>query len=649
MWSNINKIFPSVFLLCLLAAVWFAYGPGLSGGFLFDDYPNLEPLGFYGGVVDWETFKSFTLSGISGPLGRPISLASFVIDDNTWPSQGAWFKSTNIKIHLLNGLLLIWVTILLLRVLKRDESRVVWIALISGAIWLLHPYMVSTTLYVIQRMALLSAFFMLAGMLGYFHGRLLLERGEVVLGYVWMTLSLCVGTVFAVFSKENGVLLPVLLAAVESCLPANAQRLRFWWKAIFLWGPSIIIALYLLQKLNLSSEPMSGRRFTQLERIMTQPRVLWEYLYHLYVPRIEGRGLFQDGYKFSTSLLSPVTTLLSIIALFFLWYGAFKYRKRLPLLAISISFFFVSHLLESTWLNLELYFEHRNYIATIFLFLPLAAGLVCLVKYVDIKLVSLCIFCTLFLLGFLTWQRSQLWSDSDRLELYWAASTPESARAQNRVATLLLQEGKVNESIQFLQAADDRFETSSLLTINLLLVKVYAEVASEKDFNVAAARIKSQPFDAQSVKGLRNLIEWIVSLSEKPEYVTYALTLMDAIHMNDNYARSSIYIRLHSYLKGMLFLKSKDYISALNSYEQAMDLFSETDAALSIVADVANAGRPSDALLLLQKAKKIYEGQEGASLQRSREVYDAEFERMEYILTSAIRSLPAQYREGNDE
>lgn len=158
----IKKKLPALFLFILLLSTWLVYSPGLQGGFLFDDYPNLEPLGSYGGVVDFETFKSFALNGISGPLGRPIALASFVLDDNTWPSEARWFKPTNVKIHLLVGLLLIWSVLLFMRLLRRDESTCVWIALMTGAIWMLHPYMVSTTLYVIQRMAQLSVLFMLS-------------------------------------------------------------------------------------------------------------------------------------------------------------------------------------------------------------------------------------------------------------------------------------------------------------------------------------------------------------------------------------------------------------------------------------------------------------------------------------------------------
>ncbi|RYE40684.1 MAG: hypothetical protein EOP48_24505 [Sphingobacteriales bacterium] len=125
-------------------------------------------MGTYGGVVDYETFKNFVFHGVSSPLGRPLTLASFLLDDNTWPSVAEWFKATNLKIHLLTGLSLCWATLHLMRLFGKSETTSAWIALLSASIWLLHPYMVSTTLYVVQRMAQLAAMFVLTASTSFF-------------------------------------------------------------------------------------------------------------------------------------------------------------------------------------------------------------------------------------------------------------------------------------------------------------------------------------------------------------------------------------------------------------------------------------------------------------------------------------------------
>ncbi len=45
-------------LAALLAAAFLAYLPGLSGGFLFDDFVNLDAIGATGPVDDWNTFAT---------------------------------------------------------------------------------------------------------------------------------------------------------------------------------------------------------------------------------------------------------------------------------------------------------------------------------------------------------------------------------------------------------------------------------------------------------------------------------------------------------------------------------------------------------------------------------------------------------------
>ena len=84
----------------------FAYWPGLQGPFVLDDFSSLGALGNLGGVRDWDTFKAFVFGGTAGPTGRPLTLVSFLLDGNNWPTDPWPFKRTNLVIHLLNGALL---------------------------------------------------------------------------------------------------------------------------------------------------------------------------------------------------------------------------------------------------------------------------------------------------------------------------------------------------------------------------------------------------------------------------------------------------------------------------------------------------------------------------------------------------------------
>ena len=628
--------FPSLSLLLLTLLAALVYWPGLTGGFLFDDYPNLDDMGNYGGVVDWDSFRAFVFSGWSGPTGRPISLASFLLDDNTWPSHAPWFKQTNLLIHLLCGLLLCWASLLLVRNLKAvSENQAQWIAVLACALWLLHPYMVSTTLYVVQRMAQLATLFCLAGITLYLYGRLQLAT-RPRLAYFWMTLALGVGTVTATLSKENGALLPLLILVIEFCLPKK-NKPAWQWRAVCLWLPSVAIAVLLARYIDFSENVWPNRNFNQPERLLTEARIVCEYLLHLFVPRIEGNGLYQDGYVISKGLFEPVSTFFAIAFLVVLLAAAFVVRKKTPLISLGILFFFAAHLMESTVVGLELYFEHRNYLAALFLFLPLAYY--CVIYSARFKLLPLLAVIVLGVLASMTWLRASLWSDNDKLELYWVQSATDSPRAINAVAAFYINNGDYEKANDYLLAASQRLPHSSLLTARLLLQKVWTGQASEQDFIQAGERLKLQQFDAQTVKGVRTLVERVVSsnvASNSADYARYSLNLLDAMESSPVYSQFPLFVRLVAYLRAQLYLHLGDEALAYEYYSLAISRYQEADAALAMVAEMGSAGYPQEALSLLVQANEVLARQDSRKLKRSRASYEQDVAYLEDTLKEAL-------------
>lgn len=218
--------------IALFFLVFLAYWPGLKGPFVLDDFDAISALGKFGGVHDWESFKAFVFGGQSGPTGRPVALLSFLIDGNNWPADPWPFKRTNLAVHLLNGALLGTLIGKILDVLEFDNRDARWIALISAAAWLLHPFLVSTTLYTVQRMAQLATLFVFAGLVVHIWGRSFLP-GNPKKAYLIMSASVTVFTLLAIFSKENGVLLPMLIGVIEITVFASQKtRLpvldRYW-------------------------------------------------------------------------------------------------------------------------------------------------------------------------------------------------------------------------------------------------------------------------------------------------------------------------------------------------------------------------------------------------------------------------------------
>lgn len=619
-----KRLLPFVSLFFILSLAVLIYFPGLNGGFLFDDLSNLREMSKYGDMHQWDNAKKFISNGIAGPTGRPVSLITFVPQADDWLAQNAFpFKVVNLSIHLLCGVLLFWVTQLLLRAYGEvKEEKIAWIALLTASFWLLHPLMLSTTLYVIQRMAQLPLLFSLLAMVGYFKGRVSVHT-KPYFAYTLMTISIGLGTLLATFSKENGALLPLLILAIEFCNPTKNNKPLWQWRAVCLWLPSLVIAVMMLRYIELSPDPWTSRNFNQIERLLTEGRVVADYLAQLFIPRIEGYGFFQDGFLVSKGWLSPPSTLLSILFLLLLFIGGLLAKKRHPLITLAILFFFAAHLMESTFIGLELYFEHRNYVAAIFLFLPLAAGLYALSESIKPSVV---IFVSILILAFLaalTWQRAVLWSDENKLMLYWAQNSPDSPRAQTTIATMLARDGHYQEANDVVERALQKRPESGLLALQLLLQKIQEGSVSQQDFMQTRQRISSQRADIQAAFATQNLIVYTL---DKPkliaQYGDELIALLDAILHNPSYLKIKDFQSHAIYLQGRILTLQEKNDPAYQHFSQALALSGDVKDGLHMVLILGNASYLQQALKLLDETEIVYRNQPLDTLKRSRAYYD---------------------------
>ncbi|WP_211253608.1 tetratricopeptide repeat protein [Alkanindiges illinoisensis] len=604
-----TRIIPTTGLFILILLTGLVYWPGLQGGFLFDDQSNLAGLAHYRDSGQWKDIQQFITSGFAGPTGRPIALATFIPQAYSWPISAYPFKLVNLAIHLSCGILIYWTIRLILLSYGYIEKKATWIALLSCGFWLLHPFFVSTTLYVIQRMAQLPLLFSLLGMIGYLRGRALLTRRPLH-AYIIMTLSISISSILATYSKENGALLPLLILIIEFCNPTKVNKPIWYWRAICLWMPSTVIAALLFHYIDFSENPWPYRSFNQAERLWSEARIICSYLYQLFIPRIEGYGLFQDGYYISKGWLNPVTTLISIIFIIFLLGFAFAIRKKYPLICLAILFFFAAHLIESSVIGLELYFEHRNYVAAIFLFLPIAAGLYNLSERTKSSSVIFISCLILIILAWMTWQRVILWSDTTKLQVYWAQNNPESVRAQSKLAEILMQHGRSQEANQVLEQAIACHPDSSLL-IQLLKQKIDIGKVSKQDFLRLQHQILKQNADGAAIWGLRGLVDKIIKDQKLTRLYAQEMTelLTNLIKYNKSYRDYPNFYALSNYLQAQLFAALELPHKAYQNYLRAAVQYRDVSAALAMVADLGNKGYYKLALQLLTKIELIYQKQ----------------------------------------
>lgn len=427
--------------LALLTAV--IYWPGLDGPLLLDDFWNLQPLADGNGVDTLAEARQFVFGNDSGPMGRPVAMASLLLDARSWPPDVQALKTTNLVLHLLCGLVLACVIHNLANALQADKTRAAILATVVSGIWLLNPLNLSTTLYVIQRMTQLMTLFSLLAILCYLAGRQAMVRGEQGKSLALLIASLVPFGLLSVLSKENGALLLLVILLIE-WLVFEFRAHRRWYRLWLYAGvvlPLIVAALYLVWTLPETLGQYASRPFSVSERLLTECRVLFSYVWKMLVPGFGAGHLYFDDWQVSESLWSPLTTLLSALALAAAVCCAVLWRRKYKVLSLGILWFLALHLLESTYLPLELVFEHRNYLAMVGPLFALAwYGYILLQQTLTPFRLRTLIFLVLaytLSLAVNTAVLARNWSDPLVLHSTWARQQPQSVRAQLTYASYL--------------------------------------------------------------------------------------------------------------------------------------------------------------------------------------------------------------------
>ncbi|RYH21168.1 MAG: hypothetical protein EON54_25775, partial [Alcaligenaceae bacterium] len=250
-----------------------------------------------------------------------------------------------------------------------------------AAIWLLHPLHASTVLYAVQRMAQLSALFTLGAVCVFLVARQQLVDGPTRAAQLNLFVSFPLLVFLGVLSKQNAAVAPAICLVLElayfgkNSRPGATVRNFF---AVFLALPAFAVAGILLLAPRILLATYDEWDFTLAERLLTQPRALIDYIGMLLLPRGLQMGLYTDDFAISHDLFSPLSTLWCILTLAWISVLAVVMRKRAPSVFAGWFFFLAAHSIESGFLPLELYYEHRNYLPAFGLFLAMV-GLLALV------------------------------------------------------------------------------------------------------------------------------------------------------------------------------------------------------------------------------------------------------------------------------
>lgn len=441
-------------IFCLIAVLLFiVYANTINDEFHFDDTPNIvKAKNVHIKYPTLDELKKSTIKHENGNLYRPVARISLALNWFFGGKDVTGYHLANIAVHILACFFLYLAIMVILRAPRAPNipaEYAQFVALLAAVLWATNPIQTQAVTYIVQRMASMAAMFYVMGLYFYMRGRLSSRKVSAFAFYGATFLAY----LLAVGSKENAVMFPFALVLLEICFFADIKKIkdkRFILSTLFAVLGTAVLGVVLFavfrdnpwQYFTGLAGQYEDRPFTLGERILTQPRVIIFYLSQIFYPIADRLSLVHD-FWISSSLFNPWTTLPSILGVLGMLVFSTVYINRFKLLAFPLLFFFLNHAIESSIFPLEMVFEHRNYLPSMFLFLPVAAAFALGIEYFrslgkKTTPAFLVFFATLlvFLFGTGTYVRNMAWAEGKTLWKDAIQKAPRSARPYNNLALI---------------------------------------------------------------------------------------------------------------------------------------------------------------------------------------------------------------------
>jgi protein O-mannosyl-transferase len=468
--------------IALLTVV--AFLPALGNDFVnSDDGTNfLFNQDFRG--LGWAQLKWMWTSHL---LGRyiPITWMTLGLDYCVWGMNPFGYHLTNVLWHAANAVVFYFLAIALFRRAFPDDAkemraRIPLGALLAALLFALHPLRVESVAWVTERRDVVSGMFYLLAILIYVRGVRESPGQRVEPKYYWGCLALFV---LGVLSKEMVVTLPVILLILDVYplrrLGGPGTR-RVLLEKIPFFAASLAVsttAIYTGYRDRLA-EPLA--HVGLFDRIAISTYGLAFYLRKTVLPLNLGHF-----YALTPQRVDPVgaSFLLSAAAVILAAAVVLILRRRLPAL-VAVSLAYAITLIPVS----GLFHNGRQIVADRYSYLPclgwalLAGAVVWRARASGRRMISVAAGVLVIALGFLTWQQTKTWRDSDTLWSHALAVEP-SYLAHTKMGGLLAQEGDYLFAIEHLRQAiamKPDYATAHLnLGTSLLAIGKAGEAAGE--------------------------------------------------------------------------------------------------------------------------------------------------------------------------
>lgn len=569
--------------LILCCGIFLIYSNTFNAAWQFDDLPNIT-LNPYMHLEQLDS-DSLIRAMYASPyemryegqrLYRPVAALSLALNWFVGRDDVFGYHLINALVHFATAFFLYLSISYLLKAPNlppRQELQIHHIGLLAALLWAMHPIQTQAVTYIIQRMAAMAALFTIGGI--FFYVRF---RHRNAGRWRYLNLLFC-GLFYALGmgSKENAAMLPLSLALIEIIFYQNIADKRTRKKIVAVtFGLSIgilflgTVLFYFLHgnPIDYMSELYVRRPFSLAERLMTEARVIFKYLSLIFWPSVERLSLIHS-IPLSTSLWVPWTTLPCIAALVGMVCGSLAGIRKYPLVAFGILFFLLNHVVESTFIPLEIIFEHRNYLPSLFLFLPVAAAMEIGLSYCQkqgraiTSVTMIGVIVLLAALGIGTYLRNLAWVTPRTLWHDVLRKAPDNPRSYQVLADQYKAENRLDYALALLTKSIDlqkgRPSESMALSLNNL-GNIYVDLGNYQ---------QAQTYFSQAIQAYPrheiaryNLVFIFIRAGEYQK----ALQVVDELlEMNLNHNK---YLNA----KGFILYKMNNYNAAIRYFRRALQL-----------------------------------------------------------------------------
>ena len=439
-----------IVILVLLACV--AYANSLYAPFVFDDLTSIQHN---------RAVRFFYLDSVKELLNTR-SLLNLTYAFNEWLDGENVFgyHVVNLLLHILNGLLVFAMAKWIFERLNPPPSDPRMYALVAAAFFLIHPVQTEAVTYITERSELLSKMMCLCGLFVFMRAS---EKKAGVLASVLVFLCLVLGLGF----KETAIMLPAAIVLYDYIFLSKGSvrnmlvRWRFYAGLFTLMAAASYFVLDALRRpLNEVGIPGTLRPWYYF---LTSLRAIARYIRLIVFPT----GLNLD-YDFPpvASIQQPAA-LLSIGLIAGLLIMAWRWRRRRPVFAFSIFWFFIALAPTAGIIPIpDVIFEHRLYLALAGVCLSFPFVLQCITLKPRRVVAFASVILGVLMVG--TIFRNYVWADELRLFSDVVAKSPHKLRAYENLIFAHMKRGEEDKALAVAKEGLEKVPESRLSLLDTI-------------------------------------------------------------------------------------------------------------------------------------------------------------------------------------